>query len=944
MAPAPTRILQNDHCIHLSSPPASVRSDPDDMRSPDHSDLLKMWLNVCSVKSLDLWLSSSPLDAPLDAPVDPGLSTCSLQTSSCQCEMMPLPSPDSLASFLSRGNSHQEAAVFPGVSDMFSMPVSEQNSPEACLQHGWSAAPECLPGAGDGHCSSLPLTSVFPSYPCVDVSSWSQIPLFVTQSTMLHEKAAGIGCPPPPPPPLPPPRLPPPPAAVQPGIGMVIPDKVASASVLEEAVKEQLSRKARLQGRAQGLQRRLQTLLGEHASLHCSQQLDGLNKHCQLRDVSPDSLGPVHLGSTPPQACSYPDLSWQELSAASPSSTELREFSHSCQVVLRGLQEALDSEVTGSSSSSDEEPEEDKTRGKISPASCRKRQWLEERAELGSRWSWLQLRVAELEGRIKHLAELHKHIRSTKGGVMLADPQSLKNRKIQQSLERGMTGFSCGALDADAEPCSPARLLHNIERQSAQLSQIVNSLMPPLGFSPLSKQPQNSKGRASFGSGQRGDDVSVSGSSKRRRLGARRLFKADTSCVCARTRPLLTYHKPKLFTFNSDSHASPPSSRGSTSTLSSSLSSSSCLCGSSCDPVVLCSDPHCSSSAARSPSVSGSRPYSATRLSWDSPACPQSHGATAREEWSQRPLVINTRLFSPANFKRNSSTPRHNGHKYKKHGRHRKDRVLGLSPIGSSCSGWSRRSRSDQRKRKKGRVRRLIDDRLCDVGESSDEVLEESYAQDAFKQTSRVHIPKRQRESVYNINNVIIPVMPAKVEKLQYKDILTPSWREVDAVTEVEAEEEEWQLEDLGDEVFAQRHLALEQKEKLRWSSSEMRKCCRPAIRSVSRLSGSGSGVCTSGEESSAEWSRGQLDSDEQLQSEEWLIQEPWDPRAFPLDADHYPSELSDEAGELPSGWTDCTSTFHTSKNSSSHNTSVQSAGATLPPHGQRKSCTLSVS
>lgn len=149
------------------------------------------------------------------------------------------------------------------------------------------------------------------------------------------------------------------------------------------------------------------------------------------------------------------------------------------------------------------------------------------------------------------------------------------------------------------------------------------------------------------------------------------------------------------------------------------------------------------------------------------------------------------------------------------------------------------------------------------------------------------------------------------------------------------------QAEDVRDDVFAQRHLALEQKEKLRWSSWERQNCCRHTTRwehtcthtntvwlrkkssaenswlgsfiwliklikshslcflclmlmlsawqqsvkkcshgvwwlfflrrSASRLSGGGTGICTSGEES-AEWSCGQLDADEQLQSEEWLV------------------------------------------------------------------------
>lgn len=42
--------------------------------------------------------------------------------------------------------------------------------------------------------------------------------------------------------------------------------------------------------------------------------------------------------------------------------------------------------------------------------------------------------------------------------------------------------------------------------------------------------------------------------------------------------------------------------------------------------------------------------------------------------------------------------------------------------------------------------------------------------------------------------------------------------------------------------------------------------------RSGSRLSGSGSAMCTSGEESSVEWSSAQLDTDEQPSLEEWLV------------------------------------------------------------------------
>ncbi|KAG7234062.1 hypothetical protein INR49_005956, partial [Caranx melampygus] len=175
-------------------------------------------------------------------------------------------------------------------------------------------------------------------------------------------------------------------------------------------------------------------------------------------------------------------------------------------------------------------------------------------------------------------------------------------------------------------------------------------------------------------------------------------------------------------------------------------------------------------------------------------------------------------------------------------------------------------------------------DDLCQLSqleESSDEVLEESYTQVSRKQASRGSVRKRQGESVYNINNIVIPLSLAKVEKLQYKDILTPRWRVVstqslmDSEAEKEEDKAEGQVEDLSEETFAQRHLALEQREKLRWSSWGKRKCVRRPTRSGSRLSGGGGGMCTSGEESSVEWSGAQLDTDDsQAQRSGWCYEQ----------------------------------------------------------------------
>ncbi|XP_060910181.1 KAT8 regulatory NSL complex subunit 1-like protein isoform X1 [Labrus mixtus] len=939
MAPALTKILNDGHGIHLSSPPASVRMDTDgravcsadldsQLISTEDSDLQKMWLNLSMIPSLDSCLPMSPLDVP----ANPVLSPC-LQVSSSQAETLLFPSPAHLLSLLSSNkalrDSQQVASVFPGVPDMFLVPLPEHNSQEASLLQGCNAVTD----GGDVHHSPLTLPH---SYSHGEIKHQGYSPFFTAQPSLTEEKEAGIGF------------LPP--SSEQPCWIRISSDQAAFRVVPDEAVKEQVCRQAGLCSRAQRLQTRLQALLGEHAVLHCDQQLEGLTRYCQVGGVSQESVNP---GLLPPQVDFEPQFSWQESSTPLCSFEELREFTRCSQEVLRGLQEALDSEATASSSS-DEEQEERKrhSRTRTLPVSSSsgsggsgssERQWLEERAELGGRWSWLQLRLAELEGRIEQLVGLHKHIRSTKGGVVLADAQPMTDRQIQHSLLREMAGLSCTASDADAEPCSPTRLLHNIERQSAQLSQIVNSLMPPLSFSPLSKQPNSWRVKGSLTSGQKGD-VFMNG--KRRRLGTRRLFKADMSCVCARTRPLVTYHKPRLFPFKTCSLRRSQDSGTSTSTLSSPLSSSTCSCCSSCDPVVLCSDPDCSSSRAQTSRIPNSTPNPVLSSSFDTPLSLHLKGARAREEWSLMPLVINIQASSPAHCKRRSSTPLHNSRRNKQHTRHHKSRVMGLSPIRRAGSNVDQHRRTNQRKRKRRRIQRLIEDeedvlyQLCDPEDSSDDIQEESYSQVSHKQISQGCIRKRQGESVYNINNIVIPMSLSKVEKLQYKDILTPSWRVVDPSSlpnreeEKDGEIEEVDAEDLTDEVFVKRHLGLEQREKMRWSSWGKRKCCRRPNRSGSRLSSSGGGMCTSGEESSVELCCAQLDTDEQQSLEERLQpQTPWEPRLFPLCDD-------EEEALLPSEWSQCSSGSPTSKNSIAHLSPAQSSGAKLPSSGQSNGST----
>ncbi|NXX81039.1 KANL1 protein, partial [Urocolius indicus] len=80
---------------------------------------------------------------------------------------------------------------------------------------------------------------------------------------------------------------------------------------------------------------------------------------------------------------------------------------------------------------------------------------------------------------------------------------------------------------------------------------------------------------------------------------------------------------------------------------------------------------------------------------------------------------------------------------------------------------------------------------------------------------------RRRGESSFDINNIVIPMSVAattRVEKLQYKEILTPSWREVDiSALKANPDEDNEEIEDLSDSAFAARHGKCEEMERARW-------------------------------------------------------------------------------------------------------------------------------
>ncbi|XP_036395832.1 KAT8 regulatory NSL complex subunit 1-like protein [Megalops cyprinoides] len=773
------------------------------------------------------------------------------------------------------------------------------------------------------------------------------------------------------------------------------------STVLEEAAHSQTlqccSRQRALRGRAVGLQGRLQSLLGQHTARHCDLQLRGLMSR---KDFPQGSLSPLELCS-PPEAKPFDTTMGQELKAPwnslsppqqesplSPQrSTEIWRFVRCAWAMMRETQKALDSDATDSSS--DEEWDLEEVQGSVPVCQGCEWRWQAERAEIGSRWTWLKVRVSELELKIQHLNELHQQIISTKGGVVLAEPQAPADRRM---LLTDIAGQSCAgesnyapdpASDPEMEPSSPTRLLRNIERQSAQLTQIVNSLMPPFSFSPssspVSKPSCKWRGRSKR---SLSSDLCFQGVSpipsqvglKRRRVCHRRprLPQLDSTCISARTRPLMTYHKPRLFTLD------PPSCLGRQG-LEPILSLSPSGCPG--NPQAVNTHPSCPSKPlvrGRCKGVGSRRPHPVLSLTSETPFPLWLQSAWLREDWVQQTALVKAEEPSsshcgsfrdeeacfPVAFECSRAKEYHRKRPRKECG---EGFPVRWTPAAQRCSGqaWQahRKRRCSSGTAEDGNIYRShlseTTYHFPPTPEDSPPDLMTPRNSETQKPPAQISARRRLRgECFYDIDNIVIPMSLAagtKVEPLRYKDILTPSWRIINIVPLEEKEGNKDEGEVLSDEAFARRHCAGEQRERLRWSSwangRSQRRSCRS---SGSNADGSPDGHpsaqdCTAWRDLTAQSNWGCVHADtepeDSLQEHTFLL--PWERRAFPL-CEAEEEALRPEGDTLASPQSDEGTESRGVDTYSEHSLSGADCSTTVPSAGSRgnslsKACNVGV-
>ncbi|KAF4086604.1 hypothetical protein AMELA_G00085390 [Ameiurus melas] len=694
----------------------------------------------------------------------------------------------------------------------------------------------------------------------------------------------------------------------------------AAHSAVQEEVDSRIARLASqhrvLATRMDRAKLRLHALLGENALQNFTEQLDEMKRKLSPTSAKtePEPLSPAinrranAFGARGEDDC-LPDHSSGQISStvsgpavqqgsgALSSSSECSSVEKSServqlirsvqslvqcgQAVLREAQQALDSDATASSSDDDETKEEE-TRGKRPSSGCLGCEWRFqcERAMLASQWTWLMLRLSELGLQIQQVSQLLQHLLAHKGGVVLAEAQPLTDLQIQQTLLTETAGLTLTAghthdlhPELDMEPSSPTRLLRNIERQSAQLSQIVNSLMAPLNDTPSRCPVAKGDSRCWRGSRKRpfnshvkdvflhtGSTCARKAAPKKRRVCRRGqlLSQVDIAPVCARTRPLVTYHKPRLFIMDQ----SPVTQQG--------ADSSACRRSSSvsCDPMSVCSDlVYSNSTNSTANTLNGLlKPSKSSVSHWI-------HTASFKHDWFHRSRSsILSPSFTAAD--KHASSIFNCSHE--------------LQAAQTHCKGRpTRETRTQTRRRTVTRRRQRREDvDMCSsqsgmfspgAKDSTEDVLT-PHQTNPHQRKSQFPLRRRTGESVYNINNIVVPMSLAAssaVEKLQYKDIPTPSWRvvELSPLINEEVEEDIDKVESLSDEVFTRRHQRYERREKRCWSSWEKGRRCTHRTSSTDVTSGS----------EPMPWACSTPRDAPQDNMEEREPQLPWERRTFPL-------------------------------------------------------------
>ncbi|XP_052641075.1 KAT8 regulatory NSL complex subunit 1 isoform X3 [Harpia harpyja] len=592
-----------------------------------------------------------------------------------------------------------------------------------------------------------------------------------------------------------------------------------SALDSEMRTRALLRRQADIENRARRLQKRLQVVQAKQVERHIQQQLGGFLEKTlsKLPTLDPlrhrSQLMLTRKAEAALRKAASETVTSEGLSSFLKSdsiSEELERFTASGMANLRSSEQAFDSDVTDSSSGGESDVEEEELT-KADPEQphvpLRRRaewRWAADRAAIVSRWNWLQAHVSDLEYRIRQQTDIYKQIRANKGLIVLGeasppDPavdDASRPVSAEVKLEPGADRLSVSGSQPlensgisaantpeshPAKPCGAPRPVNGV----------INTLQPGLA-------------EHAQGDGQEAEELLH----KKQRLNMVS-SSSDGTCVAARTRPVLSCKKRRLVRPSSIMPLSKKVHRNS-------------LVRCSCDV-----NPSCA--------LCGTRSSTTLEIQYDAPLL---------ERLSQLDSCIHPVLSFPDDVPtslhfQSMLKSQWQNKPYEKIKPPKKLSLKHRAPM--PTSSLSDPARKDRHKLVNSFFTAAMLKHHTDVGgpsylsaaatptphspiarQLSTSSEGSAPASTSSQGTSSTAQPRRRRgESSFDINNIVIPMSVAattRVEKLQYKEILTPSWREVDiSALKVNPDEDNEEIEDLSDSAFAARHGKCEEMERARW-------------------------------------------------------------------------------------------------------------------------------
>ncbi|XP_059686294.1 KAT8 regulatory NSL complex subunit 1 isoform X5 [Gavia stellata] len=611
-----------------------------------------------------------------------------------------------------------------------------------------------------------------------------------------------------------------------------------SALDSEMRTRALLRRQADIENRARRLQKRLQVVQAKQVERHIQQQLGGFLEKTlsKLPTLDPlrhrSQLMLTRKAEAALRKAASETVTSEGLSSFLKSdsiSEELERFTASGMANLRSSEQAFDSDVTDSSSGGESDVEEEELT-KADPEQphvpLRRRaewRWAADRAAIVSRWNWLQAHVSDLEYRIRQQTDIYKQIRANKS---VSGSQPLENLGISAANT---------PESHPAKPCGAPRPVNGV----------INTLQPGLA-------------EHAQGDGQEAEELLH----KKQRLNMVS-SSSDGTCVAARTRPVLSCKKRRLVRPSSVMPLSKKVHRNSLVRCSCDVNPSCALCGTRSSTTL-----EIQYDAPLLERLSQLDSCIHPVLSFPDDVPTSLHfQSMLKSQWQNKPYEkikppkkLSLKHRAPMPTSSLSDPARKDRHKLvnsfftaakRSHQKIQPDKAH--RPPLDDFTAVSKAERAPERSLvqppayDKKRLRDCSSERSevlkhhADVGgpsylsaavtptphspiarQLSTSSEGSAPASTSSQGTSSTAQPRRRRgESSFDINNIVIPMSVAattRVEKLQYKEILTPSWREVDiGALKANSDEDNEEIEDLSDSAFAARHGKCEEMERARW-------------------------------------------------------------------------------------------------------------------------------